>query len=232
MFAEFLTLFQLFLLCLTSLLLHIGSSNPNVSSPGDYLANEGIGTSFLVFVAPKIGQLHIWASTLYQALYLFFRVFLPAFISIFYPQISTSTDPLPFNSMSMIGYTFMIVGGFGRIWCYRTLGAFFTFELTIRNKHKLIQTGPYAYVRHPSYTFLLVLLWGFLLVHRRLANLFPNQAWIQTLLSPLGILVILFSVILVIARRVIMEEKELATKFGSEWTQYASKRKRFIPKII
>ncbi|CAF4350854.1 unnamed protein product, partial [Rotaria sordida] len=48
---------------------------------------------------------------------------------------STSIDPLPFNPMSVIG----------------TLGAFFTFELTIRSTHKLIKTGPYAYVRHPSY---------------------------------------------------------------------------------
>jgi len=36
--------------------------------------------------------------------------------------------------------------------CYKTLGHLFTFEITIRPKHELITHGPYAHVRHPSYT--------------------------------------------------------------------------------
>ncbi|CAF1457475.1 unnamed protein product, partial [Rotaria sordida] len=112
----------------------MGASNPNVSSTNDYVPYEGIGSSFLVFIAPKIGKLLIWTLTSYQALYLFLQVFSPTSISMFFPQMSTSIDPLPFNPMSVIG----------------TLGAFFTFELTIRSTHKLIKTGPYAYVRHPS----------------------------------------------------------------------------------
>jgi protein-S-isoprenylcysteine O-methyltransferase Ste14 len=39
-----------------------------------------------------------------------------------------------------------------RLWCDRTLGTLFTYELTIRPGHKLIMSGPYAIVRHPSYT--------------------------------------------------------------------------------
>ncbi|KAG0016886.1 hypothetical protein BGZ81_011011 [Podila clonocystis] len=37
-------------------------------------------------------------------------------------------------------------------WSFVTLNQFFTYHLAIRYGHKLIQSGPYAYLRHPSYT--------------------------------------------------------------------------------
>ncbi|KAF9273741.1 hypothetical protein BGZ68_001246 [Mortierella alpina] len=39
-----------------------------------------------------------------------------------------------------------------RRWSFATLDRFFTYQLTIRSGHKLVQTGPYRYLRHPSYT--------------------------------------------------------------------------------
>ncbi|CAF3905357.1 unnamed protein product [Rotaria sp. Silwood1] len=232
MFNDISTLLQVFLLCFTSLLIHIVTSNPNVISTNDYVPYEGISLSFVSRIAPKIGKLLIWTSTLYQTLYLLLRMFSPTSISIFFPQISTSLDLLQFNPMSMIGYILIIVGGLGRIWCYRTLGAFFTFEVTIRSTHKLIKTGPYAYVRHPSYTFVCILICGILLIHQRLTDFFPNQTWLKVMYSPIGILMFHLFVMVIVARRVKFEEEELAKKFGSEWTQYALKRKRYIPKII
>lgn len=46
-------------------------------------------------------------------------------------------------------------GTYLRLLCFRTLGKFFTFELAIRKDHKLCTSGPYAVVRHPSYTAIL-----------------------------------------------------------------------------
>ena len=42
-------------------------------------------------------------------------------------------------------------GALIRLWCYRTMGRMFTWELSIRKDHKLVTTGPYAVVRHPAY---------------------------------------------------------------------------------
>ncbi|SPO38694.1 uncharacterized protein PSFLO_04173 [Pseudozyma flocculosa] len=56
-------------------------------------------------------------------------------------------------------------GGWLRLRCYRELGRFFTFAIGIRKEHKVIQTGPYRYVRHPSYTALSILLLSQALVH-------------------------------------------------------------------
>ncbi|KAF9206325.1 hypothetical protein BGZ59_011736 [Podila verticillata] len=43
-----------------------------------------------------------------------------------------------------------------RKWSIVTLARFFTYRLTIRTHHKLVGTGPYRYLRHPSYTGLLI----------------------------------------------------------------------------
>ncbi|KAF9307547.1 hypothetical protein BGZ91_008382, partial [Linnemannia elongata] len=39
-----------------------------------------------------------------------------------------------------------------RTWSFRTLDWFFTYQLTIRPGHRLVTSGPYKILRHPSYT--------------------------------------------------------------------------------
>ncbi|KAH9835371.1 uncharacterized protein C8Q71DRAFT_116959 [Rhodofomes roseus] len=53
-----------------------------------------------------------------------------------------------FVAGAAIGY----FGAYFRWQCYRTLGRLFTFEVSIREGHKLITAGPYQYTRHPAYT--------------------------------------------------------------------------------
>ncbi len=58
-------------------------------------------------------------------------------------------------------------GGLGlRWWSQNELGRLFTFEVGIRKGHKLVQSGPYAMLRHPSYTGLAVGLAGIALFLR------------------------------------------------------------------
>lgn len=223
---------QIVLLLFTNFLFHIGISNPNLSSTKDHVPYEGISFKFAVFIGPKFGKLITWIFTLYQVSYIFLQRFSPAFISICFPQMSAFVNPLPITAISVLGYVCMIIGGLGRIWCYRTLGKFFTYELTIRSTHKLIKSGPYAYVRHPSYTFLRILTVGWFFVHQRLANFFPNSPWFHIQFGPIGFLVCCLMVLLIVKRRVIREEEELEKKFGNEWTQYASTTKKFLPKLF
>lgn len=52
----------------------------------------------------------------------------------------------------VVGVLSTVLGGILRKWCYDALGKLFTFERSIMPKHELITDGPYAWVRHPSYT--------------------------------------------------------------------------------
>ena len=47
-----------------------------------------------------------------------------------------------------------------RLWCYCTLGRHFAFELAIQPGHLLIETNPYAVVHHPSYTGMILAIFG------------------------------------------------------------------------
>ncbi|OCH89280.1 hypothetical protein OBBRIDRAFT_794398 [Obba rivulosa] len=51
-----------------------------------------------------------------------------------------------------VGCALAVAGGALRRECFRALGRFFTFELALRPKHRLVTGGPYAIVRHPAYT--------------------------------------------------------------------------------
>ncbi|HYL46878.1 MAG TPA: isoprenylcysteine carboxylmethyltransferase family protein, partial [Candidatus Limnocylindrales bacterium] len=56
----------------------------------------------------------------------------------------------------------------------RHLGKYWSAEVTIRSGHELIRTGPYAHIRHPIYTGILLALVGTVLVigeYRALAAL-------------------------------------------------------------
>lgn len=51
----------------------------------------------------------------------------------------------------VFGAIILVLSGLIRRACYASLGKMFTFEVTIQPGHKLIKTGPYSFVRHPSY---------------------------------------------------------------------------------
>ncbi|KAF9926183.1 hypothetical protein FBU30_004184 [Linnemannia zychae] len=143
--------------------------------------------------------------------------------------------------LSVLGYAL-------RKWSFVTLDRFFTYQLTIRTGHKLVQSGPYTYLRHPSYTgailngicfHLLVFhqgLWDVfaILASHALSTIFQGKIAIPT--SFLGIQAeywMMFTywwiVFYSVAKRVKTEEKMLKDHFGNEWDVYASKRWRFIP---
>ena len=100
-----------------------------------------------------------------------------------------------------------------RAWSIALLGRFFTVDVAIRHDHALMSSGPYAWVRHPSYS-------GLLLMFATLGVAFENYASIVVLLAPIGF---------ALARRIAVEEHALAAAFGEAWTAYAGRTRRLIP---
>ncbi|KAI1783428.1 hypothetical protein LXA43DRAFT_1102525 [Ganoderma leucocontextum] len=65
-------------------------------------------------------------------------------------------DKLAISPTFVVGFLFVVLRAAWRKRCYDTLGKFPTFQLALNKEHMLITTGPYAIVRHPAYTSLLV----------------------------------------------------------------------------
>ena len=69
------------------------------------------------------------------------------------------------------GVALFVIGILLRWYSIIHLGRFFTVDVAIAADHQLIDTGPYRFVRHPSYTGALLAFIGFGLVMRNWASL-------------------------------------------------------------
>ncbi|KAG2039957.1 hypothetical protein BDR03DRAFT_1035442 [Suillus americanus] len=69
------------------------------------------------------------------------------------------------TSPFLFGTALIVLGGFIRWWCFRTLGHFFTFKLSVHKGHHLVTSGPYGVVHHPSYAGAALLTIGQFILH-------------------------------------------------------------------
>jgi protein-S-isoprenylcysteine O-methyltransferase Ste14 len=113
------------------------------------------------------------------------------------------------------GLGLIVLGMAFRFIAIWSLGKHFTVDLSIRDDHKLVKTGMYAYVRHPSYTGSLLSFLGFGL---------SLNSWLCIPLS-------LIPVIISFMYRIRIEEKMLEKSFGEEYKQYQKETRRLIPWI-
>jgi protein-S-isoprenylcysteine O-methyltransferase Ste14 len=117
--------------------------------------------------------------------------------------------------ISSLGLVLIVIGEAMRWSAIRELKKYFTVDVRILDDHKLIRSGPFKYVRHPSYLGLLIAVLG-------LGATMVN--WLSTI-------VILVPHVIVILLRINEEEKALEERFGSEYQQYRKQTKRLIPGI-
>ncbi|KAK7045881.1 hypothetical protein VNI00_007311 [Paramarasmius palmivorus] len=99
------------------------------------------------------------------------------------------------NSLFVVAAFFSIFGGLIRFLCYRELGECFTFELvpagqnaispSVAQNPKLITTGPYSYVRHPSYLGLWMCFFGSTMVHMVRGSWMRESGFLDTLIGRL-----------------------------------------------
>lgn len=110
----------------------------------------------------------------------------------------------------------IIVAGFAlRLWAVITLSRFFTVDVAIQPDHRLVQNGPYKYLRHPAYS-------GSLLSFVGLAVC--SSSWLSGL-------ILLIPIICVFLYRVHIEEQALSEAFPQEYREYSQKTARLIPGI-
>jgi protein-S-isoprenylcysteine O-methyltransferase Ste14 len=68
------------------------------------------------------------------------------------------------TALHFVGLLLILVGTLGTFYSRHYLGRMWTAEATVRKNHEIVRSGPYATVRHPIYTFAVILYIGTALV--------------------------------------------------------------------
>lgn len=101
-------------------------------------------------------------------------------------------------------------------WAAITLGHFYAPTVQVQFDHKVIDKGPYRFIRHPRYA-------GGLLAFLGLGLALQSWAAVLTLLIVMG---------LGYVYRIRVEEKFLIAELGNDYIEYCKKTKRIIPFIL
>lgn len=115
----------------------------------------------------------------------------------------------------IIGLCLVTVGLSIAVWARRHLGEYWSAHITLKVDHRVVQSGPYAFVRHPIYSGLLLALLGTVIS-------------IGTLQSCIGLALIFLSFVV----KLMLEEQWLCAYVGVEYKQYRRRVKALIPHIL
>ncbi len=147
------------------------------------------------------------------------RWVLPAFFAIgllsaYFPAY---TDRIGFwtfdgDTVRWTGVALFTIGGIIRLWPVFVLGRRFSGLVAIQPGHKLVTTGIYRLIRHPSYLGLLIGALGWALAFR----------------SGVGVILAALNLVPLVAR-MNAEETLLISEFGKEYEAYRARTWRLVP---
>ncbi|MBV6405819.1 MAG: isoprenylcysteine carboxylmethyltransferase family protein [Flavobacteriales bacterium] len=123
--------------------------------------------------------------------------------------------PLGLDMWKTIGTGLLFAGTAFRLWAIRTLDRAFAAVVQIKQDQQLVTSGPYRWLRHPSYTGAwLAMIGAALLMH-----------------SYLGLVIMGPGMLLVYMRRIAVEERTLEQAFGAEYTNMKRNTQRLVPGV-
>jgi protein-S-isoprenylcysteine O-methyltransferase len=126
-------------------------------------------------------------------------------------RVPTALNPAVF----VIGLATIVAGSLLRRYCFRLLGASFTGDVRARPDQSIITTGPYALVRHPSYS----------------AGMLMNTGMGLALGSWASAALLAVASLAIYSYRITVEERTLVTVLGEPYRQFMRTRRRLIPFI-
>jgi protein-S-isoprenylcysteine O-methyltransferase Ste14 len=128
-------------------------------------------------------------------------------------------DPLPWPGGRVwpvvAGLTLICVGIGLRAWSIATLGRFFQYRIEVQPGHRVVSEGPYRYVRHPSYSGIVLVLIGVALATGDVLGVM-----VVAVLGSIGLTV-----------RIRAEERQLTDALGGQYERFAAQRKRLVPGV-
>jgi len=112
------------------------------------------------------------------------------------------------------GVLLTVLGTFLRAWAILTLGKYFSVHIQVENEHRVVDTGPYQFIRHPAYAGNILQAIGIPLI---------LNAYFSLGIS--AILIFLF------LHRLMLEERILTREIKG-YADYMTRTKKLIPKIL
>jgi protein-S-isoprenylcysteine O-methyltransferase Ste14 len=116
--------------------------------------------------------------------------------------------------LDFIGVAILILGLGLAVWARLHWGRYWSARIVLEEGHRLIQTGPYHFVRNPIYFGGLVAVFGTAIVVGEVR----------------GVLAFVL-VLIALGRKIRLEERWLGERFGPAYAEYRKKVKIFIPFI-
>jgi protein-S-isoprenylcysteine O-methyltransferase Ste14 len=114
-----------------------------------------------------------------------------------------------------IGIIIICLGLLLRYWSINVLGRYFRTTIELEKGQKIIQKGPYKWIRHPSYSGIILFCIGYGLA---------VQNWLSLIIAvSLPTIALLY--------RIKIEEEALVRVIGTEYEAYQKKTKKLIPGI-
>lgn len=123
---------------------------------------------------------------------------------------------LPVIVAALAGVTVSIAGAVLVVWSQQTLDVQWSLTARLIEGHRLITTGPYAFVRHPVYAAMILMLIG------------TGMA----LTTPLVVAAALVVYVAGTLVRIRAEETLMHQAFGAEWEAYRRRVRALIPGVL
>jgi protein-S-isoprenylcysteine O-methyltransferase Ste14 len=120
----------------------------------------------------------------------------------------------PAGRGEIIGAALTVIGVALAIWARLSIGSNWSGVITLKEDHRLIRTGPYARIRHPIYTGVILAMAGAAIVNRRWAGLLA---------------VLMITTAFLMKSRI--EEQLMKRTFGSEYDLYCQHTGAFLPRL-
>ncbi len=114
------------------------------------------------------------------------------------------------------GLVLLWAGSALRAWAISALGRFFTIVVAVQQDHRVVERGPYRWLRHPGYLGTILAVTGVGLAEGDWAS----------------VAIMLLTILTACAIRIPVEERALVRELGDEYTAYAQRTARLLPGLF